>query len=69
MFRACATTSRADPSPEGQGGEVEHGQQDRGRRQRGSAVPGAHRAVDRDQVGDGEHFETGRLVAHRATVR
>ncbi|GAA2505000.1 hypothetical protein GCM10010393_42080 [Streptomyces gobitricini] len=29
-------------------------------------MAGAYRAVDRDQVGDGEHLEPGTQVAHRA---
>lgn len=46
--------------------EVQHGHQRHRHNQRDLAVSGAHRAVDRDQVGNGERVEPGCQTAHRA---
>ncbi|CAL9654401.1 hypothetical protein SUDANB21_06755 [Streptomyces sp. enrichment culture] len=46
--------------------EVQHGHQHHRHNQRDLAVSGAHRAVDRDQAGNGERVEPGCQMAHRA---
>ncbi|MEV8127774.1 hypothetical protein AB0P07_27485 [Streptomyces sp. NPDC085944] len=58
-----------DGKPGKQGGEVEHGHQADGREHRDGAVSATHRAVDSDQVGDGEDLEPGRQTAHRRQPR